>query len=249
MRKIMIVVGLAILAIGVTAFQSGAGLLSNFSKALNEASTVSVTYNVQPIGGTPAEYTVELAKPNMVKIVRGNETIVADGTTITTYTKADNTYFKQPQTAEGLAALFGEDDLALWQSFFKVDALSKVINPKNAGVKNRKGMSLTQVDYSVDQQGRKSVSLYLDGNHVAQQAMYTTKDESGEFRMLVDIKQVNLGSGQADKATFTFTPPAGARELSLDEMNSGKWWENLEEAKAFAKKTNKLVLIDFNADW
>jgi len=32
-------------------------------------------------------------------------------------------------------------------------------------------------------------------------------------------------------------------------MNAGKWYENLEEAEAMAKKTNRPILVDFYADW
>jgi len=249
MRKAIVFFGAAALAAVIFAQGQGNQLLANFSKALSEAKSLSANYKVMPLGGTPVEINLELAKPNMAKIDTPTELIVADGSTITTYNKAEKSYFKRPQTASDLASLFRGDELGLWAGFFNAKSMTNVVNAKSLGTKNRKGMALNVVEASVDAKGRKVVTYYLSNQDgVVRQAEIVINDQGVKDTTVIDTKSVTL-NGASDKDMFAFKAPSGAKEVSWEEMNSAKWVYDLEEAKAIAAKTGKKIFVDFMATW
>jgi outer membrane lipoprotein-sorting protein len=249
MRKAFVFFGAAALAAVILAQGQGNQLLANFSKALMDAKSLSTNYKVLPVGGTPVEINLELAKPNMAKIDTPSELIVADGTTITTYNKAEKTYFKRPQTADDLGSLFRGDQLGLWAGFFNGKALNGIANAKSLGVKNRKGMALNVVEGWADAKGRKTVTFYLSNQDgVARQAEIVINDQGVKDTTVIDTKSLTL-NGAPDKDLFAFKAPAGSKEVTWEEMNSAKWVYDLEEAKAIAAKTNRKIFVDFMATW
>jgi len=251
MRKTIAILGIAALALIVWA-QSGSGLLSSFAKALSSAESLTVNYTIQRIGGTKDEYTLSLAKPNLVRIEKANELIVADGTTITTYDKANKTYFKQPQTAEDFKALLSSDEFNLWASFFDANLYAKTPS-RSAGTKSRKGMVLNAVETNADGKGIKTVTLYLSqGDNLARQSEIVMVEGKEKISYVLDTKSITLGTtadSSANAKTFAFKAPEGSRELTQEELNSDKWYTDLEEAKAVAAKTKRILLVDFYADW
>ncbi|HVL37974.1 MAG TPA: hypothetical protein VM328_01160 [Fimbriimonadaceae bacterium] len=249
MRKHLVLLGFAAMAVVVLAQGVGAELLSSFVKALNSAQTLNVTYTVQPIGGAPETITLDLAKPNLAKIDRLRETVVADGKTITTYDKAAKTYYRQPQTPELLRGLFASHELGIWSSFFDANAYKTISRAAASGQKNRKGMVLNVLDLTIDRSGTQQVTMYLSQqDNVARQAEISIKGQGETETLIVDTKSLTLG-GPSDPKQFEFKAPEGARELSWEEMNAGKWYTNLEEAKEVAARTKRLLFVDFYADW
>jgi len=249
MRRAIAFVGAATLAAVIVAQGQGSQLLANFTKALNDAKSLSTTYVVQPVNGSPTNISVELAKPNMAKIDTPTQLIVADGTNITTLDKKEKTFYKKPQTSADLLELFKGDELGLWAGFFNSKALANVASSKNLGTKNRKGMSLNVVEASVDAKGRKTVTYYLNNQDgVARQAEIKLDDQGVKDTTVIDTKTLVLG-GDAKNDLFTFKAPDGSREISLEEMSSSKWFTDLEEAKSLAAKTGKKVFVDFMASW
>lgn len=253
MRKIIAIAGIAAIALFVWAQGSGAGLLSAYSKALNSAQSLTVNYTIQRIGGTKDEYTVSFAKPNLVRIDKPGELIVADGTTITTYDKTNKTYFKRPQDAGELKQILTSDEYSLWAAFFNPEVYAKTPS-RSLGQKNRKGMVLNTVETSASTgKGSKSVTLYLSqGDSLARQAEIVMTEGSDKVSYVLDTKSITLSNtpdSSANAETFAFKAPEGSRELTAEELNSNKWYTDLEEAKAVAARTNRLLLVDFYADW
>lgn len=248
MRKAFVFIGAAVLAAVVLAQGQGTQLLANFTKALSDAKSLSTNYRVVPVAGTPSEITVELAKPNLAKIDTPTETIVADGSTITTYNKAEKSYYKRPQTDADLHGLFKGDELGLWSGFFNSKAMSG-IGAKSLGTKNRKGMTLNVVEAALDAKGRKTITFYLNSQDgVARQAEIVINDQGVKDTTVIDTKTLTLG-GTPGKDLFTFKAPSGSKEVSWEEMNSAKWVYNIDEAKAMAAKTGKKIFVDFMASW
>jgi outer membrane lipoprotein-sorting protein len=248
MRKIIAIAGLAAVALLVWAQSSGSGLLSAYSKALNSAQSLTVNYTLQRIGSTKEEYTVSFAKPNMVRIDKANEMIVADGKTITTYDKTNKTYFKRPQTEDEMKDILSSDEFSLWMSFFDANLYAKTPS-KMLGTRNHKGMTLNTVETSADSKGRKIVTLYLSqGDNLARQAQIVMIEGSEKISYVLDTKSITLGT-TADANTYAFKAPEGSRELTAEELNSDKWYTDLEEAKKVAERTKRILLVDFYADW
>jgi outer membrane lipoprotein-sorting protein len=248
MRKIAAILSIATVAVLAFAAQGG-GLLESFVRALNNAETLSATYTVVAIGGTAEAYQVDLAKPNQARIDTPRELIIADGKTITTYDKANKTYYKRPQTNEELRAMFGPDELNLWASFFDAKAYANVVSTRQAGTRNRRGMTLNVLEASFDRENRRKVTFYLhQQDNVARQAEILVKDQSGEFSTVIDTRSVVLGE-KADESLFAFKAPDGAREITEEELSIGRWYTDLDEAFRVAARTKRLLMVDFYADW
>jgi outer membrane lipoprotein-sorting protein len=249
MRRFLPIGALAALAVLVLAQVRGSDLLANFAKAQNGAKSLSATYTVQRVGGTSATYQVDLAKPNKARIDSPTQLVVADGTNITTYDKADKSYFTKPQTDGDLKGLFKGDDTHLFGAFFDADFYAKVPASKAAGTKARKGVTYNVVQINMDTLNKKTISLYLDpSDKMAKVGEFVLADGGVTDTVIVATKELLLDGKQAD-TLFAFKAPEGSRQITLEEMNSGKWYTDFEEAQAMAKKANKPIFLDFYADW
>lgn len=250
MRRLIAIGAIAGLAVWVVAQVSGSDMLQSFAKSLNGAKSMSATYSVQRIGGSSATYSVALAKPNKARIDSPTQLIVADGTNITTYDKSDKSYFMKPETDGDLKALFASDEFSLFGSFFDADFYKgKVVSSKPGGQKTMKGVSYNVVLANMDDKGKKTISFYLDpADKLAKVGQYVLTDAGATDTVLVVTKDYTV-DGKQDAAMFAFSAPDGSREISLEEMNAGKWYETLGEAQAMAKKTGRPILVDFYADW
>jgi outer membrane lipoprotein-sorting protein len=236
-------------AAGFVLAQSGSNLISGFTKALHEAQSLSTTFSVQVIGDAPTVYNLDLAKPNLARIDTPTQLIVADGKNITTYEKGPKTYYKRAQTAEELKALFASYELSVWSGFFDSAAFSKVASTKSLGTKNRKGMNLAVVEAALDAGRTKTMTLYINpADNVARQAEFVVSAHGEKETAILDTRSLSLNN-KGDASLFAFNAPDGARELSLEELNSAQWYTDLEEAKKVAARTNRLLLVDFYADW
>ncbi|HWA83027.1 MAG TPA: hypothetical protein VG820_06325 [Fimbriimonadaceae bacterium] len=250
MRRLIAIGAVAGLAVWVVAQVSGADMLQTFAKTLNGAKSLSATYTVQRIGGASATYTVDFAKPNKARIDSPTELIVADGTNITTYDKKDNSYFKKPETDADLKALFSSDELSMFGSFFDAGFYNgKVVASKPGGQKTMKGVAYNVVVANMDDKGKKTISFYLDpADKLAKVGQYVLNDAGVTDTTLVVTKDYAIDGNQKADA-YAFAAPDGSREISLEEMNAGKWYETLGEAQEMAKKTGRPILVDFYADW
>ena len=250
MRRLIAIGAIAGLAVWVFAQVSGADMLGSFAKSLNGAKSLSTTYMVQRINGGSATYKVDLAKPNKARIDTPSQLVVADGTNITTYDKNDKSYFKKPETEADLKALFKSDDLNLFGSFFDANFYkNSIVSSKAAGQKVRKGVTFDVILANADALGKKTISFYIDpADKLAKVGEFVLKDAGATETLLVMTKEY-LIDGNTSAATFAFSAPDGSREVSQEEMNADKWYENLDEAMAMSKKTNRPIFVDFYADW
>ncbi len=226
---------------------NGASLLEAVSKAFHGADAVKATYTVQVIGSSAEPYSVSLKKPNMARIETPTQTIVADGTDLVTYDKAEKTYFKKPQTEDDLKALFATDELNLFAGFFNTKAYAAA-SSKSLGTKNRKGENVTALQANVDAAGKRVVTYYVAGDNLPRAAQIDLNDPNGKVQMIVDTKTFEV-NGDAAATLFAFNAPAGSRQITLEEMNSAKWYTNLHEAVDAASKSGRKIFVDFYATW
>jgi outer membrane lipoprotein-sorting protein len=246
MRKYLWAALTAGLAVLVYAQVSPGQLLANYAKTLNEAKSLKTTYTVQTVTGAPAEFQLELAKPNMARITSPTEVITADGTTLVHYDKAQNTYFKDPQTPEALLSILGADQYQLFNAFFNGNAFGKA-SAKSLGMKNVKGEQVNAVEASF-MEGKKKVTYYLGSDNLPRQGEIAYSDQEAGDRLIVKAKSLVLG-GDAKAGQFAFNAPADAHELTEDERLSAEWYDDLDKAKEVAAKTKRLIFIDFYAEW
>lgn len=250
MRKILLCALIAASTALALAQGSGAVLLEKFNKALNSAKTLSVNYTVQVVGGAPVTYQVDYAKPNLVKIESPTERIFADGANITTFYKKQKTYFKKKQTEAELNKVISKNDLLIWAPFFNEKLTSTFKSVKSLGTKSRKGLTLQTVEFVMPGGRSNVVTYYLDSkDFIARQAEFSVMTGRVKDLVILDAKTLTVGAADPNSKLFAFVAPDGSRELTEAELNSGKWYTDLEEALKVAKETNKVVLAYFGAEW
>lgn len=244
MRKTFGFITLAALAVVAVAQTNGSSLLAGFGKVLNEAKSVKSVYTVQTIGSSSEEYSVTLKKPNFARIDTPSQLIVADGKTITTLTKNDNTFFKRSQGENDLKDLFVPDELRLFAGFFNAEAYVAA-RSRTLGSRTVNGTPLQVVEATAP---HRVDTYFLDNANVARKRQTDLTGPTGTVTSITTTKSVDLNSELSDD-TFKFTAPSGARELSLDEINSGRWYTDFDQAMKVAKASKKRIFIDFMATW
>jgi len=240
---------LALVAVTAVAFAqtNGSSLVANFVKSLNDAKSVSSNYSVQTIGSASENYSLTLKKPNLARLETPTQIVVADGKEITTYDKVAKTYFKRPQTEADLKSLFASDETNLFSPFFDAAAI-KPATAKALGTRTLKGATLNAVETTATG-GKKVVTYFLDtSDSVARKSQIDLNDPRGKVTTIIDTKSLLLNSEPKADA-FTFSAPGDAREVTLEEMQSTKWFTNLEEAMKVAASSNRRIFVDFMADW
>ena len=225
---------------------STADLLGDFVKALQGGKTLSAQYTLQRIGGTSRALTVSFAKPNMLRVETPTQLIVADGKQITTLEKAANTYYSRAQTDSELQGLLNSEDLAVWSPFFGAKTFDSVAGTKDLGSKTRNGTALRVVEATLDAKGRQVVTLYVAPDGIPRQAEIVRNNPDGKDTLILNAKNVELNGAAGD---FTFVAPTGAKQLTEEELMADRWYDNLDEALAVAKRTKRLVMLDFYTDW
>lgn len=240
---------LASLAPVAAVAQSGKELLDKYEAKLNAAKSLTASYTVQILGGAPSDYSITLSKPNLARVDTPKVLAVADGSNITYFNKQDKTYYKEPQTDEALANLFTQEDGRIWLPFFRTGALSGLKDVKYDGPVTKRGIQLTKLEAVLDPSGKRSTAIYLDSDSLPRQQEITQADPRGNSTLLLFARDLQVGDQPIALDKIAFKAPDGAREMSLDELNANKWYENIDEAKAAAARTHKLVMVDFYADW
>jgi outer membrane lipoprotein-sorting protein len=242
-------IGGALLAVAGFVLAQGAGsgsaTLGSFAKALNSADGLNATYSITQLGGSPENYTVNLGKPNLVRIESSSQLIVADGTTITFLDKKANSYFKRAQTPAELKAVLSDDAFALWGAFFNADAYKGVV-AKALPDKNRKGTTYKVVTVSAPDSADITWTLYINPqDSIARQAEIVVSAGKDSGTKIIDCKSLELKKADV----FAFKAPAGSKEINEAELYSDRWYTDLEEAKKVATQTKRVLMVDFYADW
>lgn len=246
MKKMMLGAA-AVGAVAVLAtFDSPA--LEPFVKALQGSQSLQADYMVSVVGGNTSKYTIQMQKPNLLRLDSPQQTIIADGKQITFFEKSQNSYYKVDQTKEKLMEVFADDNVAIWKSFFDAKALDYVAGAKNEGTKKRAGKTLNVISVTGDQKGDFTMNLFLDqSNNLLAQAEINTRNGATTTTRVLNTTEVSTGSVRND--VFAFTPPAGSKEMSAEDMMAGKWYHSFDEALSVAKRTGKIMMVDFYAVW
>jgi len=233
----------ALAAVAVAQTTSG-NLLADFGKTLFDAKTVSSTFTSQTIGSSSDEYSIALKKPNLARVETPSELIVADGKTVTTLNKADNTYSKRPEAEGDVVGLLSSDEVRLFAGFFKADAYNGA-RTRPLGKRQMNGSAMQVVEATVP---HRVDTYFLGDDKVARKRQTDLSGPTGTTTSILSTKSVDLNADLPD-STFQFVPPAGSRELSQDEIDSGRWYTSMDEAMKVAKSSKKKIFIDFMATW
>lgn len=222
--------------------------LAPYVQAMQGASSISAEYMVSTVGGANANYAIQMQKPNLLRLSTPTQVIVANGKQITYFDKKDNTFYKVDQTSEKLAELFSNDDVALWKAFYDAKALDFATAAKAEGTIKRGPKTLKKIAVTGDKNGEFTFNLYLDSaTNLLTLAELNMKN--GAKTSMKVLTTTNVETGTLSASNFNWNAPAGAKEMSAEDMVAGKWFHNFNEALLVAKKTGKVMMVDFYATW
>jgi thiol-disulfide isomerase/thioredoxin len=249
MRKNLVLVlgagSLAALALAASLDKSSR--LQAFVKSLEAADFVQATLTVQRVGGSSEEISLALSKPNKARIETAASLTIADGETVITLDKSDNSYVKQPQTGSTLAELLQPVELMPWRPFFDPSSAATFGTSKDAGDRQRSGKTLSVVEIKGAPSSGLAATLYIDKSDASLQQAVFNITTSGKTE--TKVVTVSGQSGSVSEGLFAFVPPTGAREISEAELASKAWLTDFDQAVNLAAKFNKTLVGDFYADW
>lgn len=176
-------------------------------KALKAAQSLTVTYTIQPLSGTPSEAKLTLSRPGMMRIETPSKLVVSDGKTLWELDKASNTYTETPADPPAIVAKLSEDSTWAWSAFLAPDQF-KTVKASDAGTKRiiRGNQVLT---ISLTFEGDKTGQLYFDPKLGFARGA-SLKSSNGEFLMLAT--EASASAQPIATSEFAFVPPAGAKK-------------------------------------
>lgn len=221
---------------------------ADWQAALAGKKSVSATVTINEVGGGSSSYKIDMKKPASLRLETDEETIVADGSNITVFSKKDNIFYKKPQTLEELKLTLNEDQYAMFNGFFG-DAL-KTVKTVDAGSRTLGGEKVNEIKAFFDKSGKKTTSFFVSPDGVARKAQLTAeaKGQSKPKQLVFSAKNVVV-DGTAVDTLFAFKAPTGSTEMSYEDFFGSRWVYDLDEAMMIAKKTNKGIFVDFMASW
>lgn len=233
-------------SVAAWAFMSAASF-DSFKSTLNKAEAISATVQVNVQGGAPSSYSISMAKPNKLRLETASQLVVADGTSVTTYLKGKNQYWSVDQTAMSLAEAMSGMEYQMWSPFFSDKAFAKVARVENKGDKRIKGEDHKVVHVEADAKGDTKMDFYLNSkSNLPTRLSIDSKTLTGTSQMILSLEDAKM-TAAAD--LFAFNAPEGAEKVDLSVMNLGKWLYDHDEALKIASAGNKLIMVDFMADW
>ena len=215
---------------------------------LKSKTSISAKVSIQEVGGSASSYTIDMKKPNYLRLDTDANLIIADGTTITTFDKKQGVYYKQPQTKEDMKVLLDDDQFNIFTGFFG-DA-PNVMKSVDGQKRTLGGDQVTEVNTFFDKGGKKQQMFYVGSDNIAKRASLTAvkKGQDKPFQMVINAKDVVV-DGKPSADLFAFKAPADSKEINFNDLVSNKWFFDLDEAKLIATRTKKKIFIDFMASW
>ncbi len=219
----------------------------NWQESLKGKKSISAKVTVQEVGGSSNGYTIDMKKPNLLRLDTSSVLVVADGTTITTYDKKGGYFYKQPQTKEDMKVLLDDDQYALFTGFF--GETPKAMKSVDGDKRTLGGDQVLEVKAIYDKDGKKTQTFFVGSDNIAKRSSIDAKKKEGDpYKAVVVAKDVVVDGSSAD-SLFAFSAPDGIKEINYQDLISSKWFYDLDEAKLIASRTHKKIFIDFMASW
>lgn len=216
--------GVAVFALAAFV-QDNNPLLEKSASTLHDAKTLTMTYTVRPVSGSPIEYKLSYSRDGMVRIESPTEYTIATGTTIYTYTRAGNSYTETKEDDKSLGAVVASDEVYPWAAFFLKEPLKGVLNAKTGSKRNLKGRPVTEVTFDLKGEGNKSGTIFIDDQtHIPMgMSLKRMKGNTAE-EILVLATDVKLDAPVSEDL-FAFRAPSGAKkvEASAQTTATASW--------------------------
>ncbi len=228
---------------------TGMELARRYLATMERAKSLSVEYTVQAVPGSPSSYRVELQKPDRLRIETPERVYVGDGKKLVTLLRGENKYTEEAQTATSAQSLLaGDPHLRMWAPFFGENPF-QAMHVGSVRQRQRQGEKLNSLELRQNANFANEIfTLFLNDETTVRQAQLVVEGPRGNQSWIYEMRALTVDATPAEKV-FAFAPPAGAKKVDASELSGFRWLTNLEEAKQAAKKQNKLIFVDFYAEW
>jgi thiol-disulfide isomerase/thioredoxin len=241
----------AIIALSILASSSNhAGTSSTFKtwqENLASKTSLSAKVSVQEVGGGQTNYTITLKKPNSLRVDKTDELIVGDGKEITVFNKKDNTFYKKPQNDDELRVILKKDEYSLFSGFFPVSKPNPTSTTDGAS-RTLSSETVKEVIAMYDAKGDKKQSFFVGSDNLVKRSQMSIKAKDKTIQLVFNAKDVVVGGTVSDEM-YAFKAPKDSKEIDYQDLISSRWIYDLDEAKLIAGKLDKMIFIDFMADW
>lgn len=246
-KRMLLALPIAAIAVGSVAMMSSSKF-DAFKSGLLKADGVEATVQVTVQNGGSSTYSLMLKKPNMLRLETDDQLVIADGKEVTTLMKSKNQYFTVPQTEQSLGEILSPMELQIWSPFFSETAFKGVARVEDGGSRKIKGEEHSVVNVEADAKGDTKMAFFIsDKTKMPNRVSISAKSLTSTTDMVLSTSELSLTAVGSEM--FAFSAPEGSKKVDLSAMSAGKWYYNLNEALDVAKAGNKLVMIDFMADW
>lgn len=240
----------ALAAVTLLQVNAGPGLLAKHAASLANAKSMTVDFTVERLPAAPESYHLVYSKPNSFRIEYPGGMMMTDGTTLWEYDKAKNEYLEGPGDLASLSKKLQSNEYYAWAAFFFPDQL-KGVKDATAGRKiSMKGVPVTTVNFTIDATRSLTATFYVDEKlGVARGASIKAARGGDSVETLVKAQNLTLSDTAAEASLFAFVPPGGSKKVEIAAGDLAKWYEDLDEGLKVAKATNRMVFVDFGAEW
>jgi len=227
--KIPFLIGLTGIAGALISAQAGSpdSVLEKHTKQLQTATSLSADYTVQNLPGGPVEYKLKLAKPAKFRLETAEEVVVANGATVWTYKKSDNSYTQLPQTDDDLKNFLKRDSVLVWTGFFSKTPFKDATGLKVGAKHIMKGKTVSDVTLVLPGKPERTATFFIDQDlGVARGVSLKTAPDKDSIIMAKDLAISNDSTHDAD---FEFSIPDGAKKVDPNAKSAGTTFEKVAD--------------------
>lgn len=227
----------------------GTAMLAKHIATLQEAKSLTATFTVQQLPAAAKEYSIAFDRSGAAKLTTPDGFMITDGKTVWDYTKASNEYVERPGGIKELLDTLKSKEFVVWAGFYFPE-LYKGVSATAEAKTNLRGTVVTPLSLKIDDRGVQTARFFFDEKlGLARGANFKTAKNNDSVEILVIAKEVTVGATPLDAALFEFVAPEGAKKVQVSAADMAKWYTNLDEALGVAKATNRMVYVDFGAEW
>ena len=140
---------------------------------LKSKTSISAKVSIQEVGGSASNYTIDMKKPNLLRLDSESTLVVADGISIITFDKKQGVFYKQPQTKEDIKVLLDGDQYNLFNGFF--GEAPNVLKSVDGEKRTMGGDQVIEVKTTFDKNGKKTTSFYVGSDNIAKKDRKSTR--------------------------------------------------------------------------
>jgi hypothetical protein len=198
-------------------------ILNGHIEKLRAAPSISIAFSVNRLGNDLEDHKLVISKPGLVRWEGPASLVIANGKTIQTIEKKSGQYTEEPQTADSLKKILGNEVVWAWSPVLD-EAFLKPVTDARAGVSRRiKGTAVKELNVS---RGPKLVTLFVDDAlGFARGATYQEDRGGQKATTIIVASELTIGKSALADTDKAFALPTGAQKV--EKLASASGWKEV----------------------